>query len=96
MSNYKAKKVATYRDRYFTVITYSYRGKEYDVTYPNDWSVLTSVARVQHEDAQAEIDFSYLTKADIKEREAFYVLESINPDEEAENHYDGEVVKRWI
>lgn len=45
---------------------------------------------------QAEIDFSYLTKADIKEREAFYVLESINPDEEAENHYDGEVVKRWI
>ena len=56
MSNYKAKKVATYRDRYFTVITYSYRGKEYDVTYPNDWSVLTSVARVQHEDAQAKID----------------------------------------
>ena len=45
---------------------------------------------------QAEIDFSYLTKADIKEREAFYVLESANPDEEAENHYDGEVVKRWI
>lgn len=45
---------------------------------------------------QAEIDFSYLTKADIKEREAFYVLESINPDEDAENHYDGEVVKRWI
>ena len=56
MSNHKAKKVATYRDRYFTVITYSYRGKEYDVTYPNDWSVLTSVARVQHEDAQAKID----------------------------------------
>jgi hypothetical protein len=45
---------------------------------------------------QAEIDFSYLTKADIKERSDFYVLESANPDEEAENHYDGEVVKRWI
>ena len=45
---------------------------------------------------QAEIDFSYLTKADLKEREAFYVLESINPDEEADNHYDGDIVKRWI
>lgn len=45
---------------------------------------------------QAEIDFSYLTKADKKERSDFYVLESINPDEEAENHFDGTEVKRWI
>ena len=45
---------------------------------------------------QAEIDFSYLTDYDKKQRSDFYVLESANPDEEAENHYDGEVVKRWI
>lgn len=45
---------------------------------------------------QAEVDFSYLTEADKKERSDFYVLESINPDEEAENHFDGTEVKRWI
>ena len=45
---------------------------------------------------QAEIDFAYLTDYDKKQRSDFYVLESANPDEEAENHYDGEVVKRWI
>lgn len=37
----------------------------------------------------AEIDFSYLTKSDLKKRVAFYVLESDNPDESAENHFDG-------
>lgn len=52
----KAKKVATYRDKYFTTIEYEYRGKRYDVSYPNDWSCLTSIAKVQHEDAQARID----------------------------------------
>lgn len=45
---------------------------------------------------QAEEDFNSLTEADKKARSDFYVLESINPDEEAENHFDGTEVKRWI
>lgn len=40
--------------------------------------------------------FNYLTESDLKERTAFYVLKSINPDEEAENHFDGEIVKEWL
>jgi len=41
-------------------------------------------------------DFARLTAIDKKHRTAFYVLESENPDEEAENHMDGTVVKEWI
>lgn len=52
----KAKKIATYHDKYFTTIEYEYRGKKYDVTYPDDWSCLTCIAKSQHEDAQARID----------------------------------------
>ena len=52
----KAKKIATYRDKHFTTIEYEYRGRHYDVTYPNGWQVCCSPAWVQHRDAQAEID----------------------------------------
>jgi len=37
-----------------------------------------------------------LTAHDKKRREAFYVLESVNPDEEAENHFDGDVIVEVI
>lgn len=40
-------------------------------------------------------DFAYLTKNDKKNRE-FYLLESVNPDEDAENHFDGDVIKTWL
>ena len=40
--------------------------------------------------------FDQLTEHDKKQRTAFYLLESINPDESAENHYDGNIVKEWM
>ena len=45
---------------------------------------------------EAEIQLSRLTSTDRKRREAFFVLESVNPDEEAENHLDGDIIKKWI
>lgn len=42
---------------------------------------------------QAEKEWNSLSEHDKKQRTAYYVLESINPDEEAENHFDGNVVK---
>lgn len=44
---------------------------------------------------EAEEQWEQLTKRDRERREAFYVLESINPDEDAPDHYDGDIVKRW-
>ena len=40
---------------------------------------------------KAEMDWHYLS-ANEKEKRRIYVLESINPDEEAENHLDGNIV----
>ena len=37
--------------------------------------------------------WSYLTTWEKKHTDAFYVLESVNPDEDAENHFDGDYVK---
>lgn len=52
----KAKKIETYRDKYFTTIVYEYRGCKYEVTYANGWNVCCSPAWVQHKDAQEKID----------------------------------------
>lgn len=41
-------------------------------------------------------EFGYLTNHDKRQRTGFYLLESINPDEEAENHYDGDIIKEWM
>lgn len=40
----------------------------------------------------AKADFGRLTPADKKRRIGFYVLESVNPAEDAENHLDGTVI----
>lgn len=40
--------------------------------------------------------FQCMSKQDRERRSEFYVLESVNPDEEAENHLDGDVVKSWM
>lgn len=37
----------------------------------------------------AKTDWSYLTEQDKNTRIEFFVLESINPDEDAEDHFDG-------
>ncbi len=52
----EAKKLETFRDKYFTTIVYEYRGMKYEVTYSNGWQVCCTPAWVQHRDAQAEID----------------------------------------
>lgn len=44
---------------------------------------------------EADGQWEHLTRYDQKRRTEFYVLESVNPDEEAPNHYDGYIVKRW-
>lgn len=43
----------------------------------------------------AEAEWNHLSESDKKHRESFTVLKSINPDEEAENHLDGDIVRRW-
>ena len=52
----QAKKIETFRDKYFTAIVYEYRGCQYEVEYANSHQVCCSPAWVQHRDAQAEID----------------------------------------
>lgn len=39
--------------------------------------------------------WEHLTEAEKKKYAGFYVLESANPDEEAENHFDGTPIKTW-
>lgn len=43
----------------------------------------------------AESQWNRLTENDKKRREAFYLIKSANPDEEAEDHLDGDVIKTW-
>ena len=45
---------------------------------------------------EADKQFSYLTDADKRNRTSFYVLESIDPDEESERHFDGDIVKQYM
>lgn len=52
----EAKRVETYRDKYFTTIVYEYRGHTYEVTYANGWQVCCTPAWIQHRDEQAKID----------------------------------------
>lgn len=56
MAKAKAKKIETFRDKYFTAIVYEYRGCRYEVTYANSWQVCCTPAWVQHRDEQAKID----------------------------------------
>ena len=56
MAKVQAKKIETFRDKYFTTIVYEYRGCKYEVEYANGWQVCCTPAWIQHRDAQAEID----------------------------------------
>ena len=40
----------------------------------------------------AKYDFEHMHKLDQKSCRQYYVLESINPDEESDNHYDGNII----
>lgn len=44
---------------------------------------------------RSDVEWNKLSRYDQKQREAFYVLETINPDEEAENHFDGNIIKEY-
>ena len=43
----------------------------------------------------ADWDWSRLSEQDKALRTEFFVLESANPDRDAENHLDGDIVRRW-
>lgn len=40
--------------------------------------------------------WNHMCEADKKATQYMYVLESINPDEDADNHFDGERIKEWV
>ena len=44
---------------------------------------------------QAAGYWDHLTEADKNRRDGYFLIESANPDEEAENHLDGEVIDFW-
>lgn len=52
----KAKKLSTIYGKHSNIVTYEYRGMQYDVEYANDWTYCITSPKVQHEDAQARID----------------------------------------
>lgn len=41
----------------------------------------------------ATYEFNYMTEADKEALEYAYILKSVNPDTEAPNHYDGDIIK---
>lgn len=52
----KAKKIFTMYGKHSNIVTYEYRGVQYDVEYANNYTYCVTPAKVQHEDAQAKID----------------------------------------
>ena len=52
----KAKKLFTTYEKYSNIVTYEYRGRQYDVEYARDWTFCVTPAKIQHEDAQRRID----------------------------------------
>ena len=45
--------------------------------------------------AFADDEWGRMAKADKDSTVAYYVLESVNEDEEAEDHFDGDIVKEY-
>lgn len=43
----------------------------------------------------ADIDYDRMSESDKAKRKAYYILESVNPDEDAENHFDGNIIKEY-
>lgn len=50
------KKLFTMYGKHSNVVTYEYRGKQYDVEYANDYTYCVTPAHIQHKNAQAKID----------------------------------------
>lgn len=45
--------------------------------------------------AYGDKEWSHLSERDKKRRTSYYLIESVNPDEEAEDHLDGDTIKEW-
>ena len=43
----------------------------------------------------AEYSWNCMSDSDKNHTTAYYVLESVNPDVESDDHYDGNIIKRW-
>ena len=53
----KAKKTGfVMYGKYSNLVEYEYRGRKYEVEYPKDWTYCCTSPRIQHMNAQAEID----------------------------------------
>ena len=68
----------------------------YIVVDYNDGDLFTEeFATAEEAIESAEYGWEHLTDKERQTRESFFVLESINPDADAENHLDGDVARRW-
>jgi hypothetical protein len=56
----------------------------------------TECATLDEAIKEADKQFAYLTNAEKKQRTAFFVLESVDPDEDSERHFDGDIIKQYI
>ena len=45
--------------------------------------------------AKGQKDFDSLTRSEKNNVKLFCVIESVNSDETADNHYDGDIVREW-
>ena len=50
------KKLFTVYGKHSNIVTYEYKGKQYDVEYANNYTYCVTPAHIQHKDAQAKID----------------------------------------
>lgn len=67
----KAKKLFVMYGKHSNIVTYEYKGKQYDVEYAKDPTYCVTPACVQHRDAQAKID-KMISQADNEiEKEEF-------------------------
>ena len=69
---------------------------QYVLVDNRDGDIFVGEYETQEEAVKAGEDmFSRFSDYDKKHREEFFVFKSLNPDEDAENHYDGDIVKWW-
>ena len=52
----EVKKLFTMYGKHSNIVTYEYKGKQYDVEYATDYTYCVTPAHIQHKDAQAKID----------------------------------------
>jgi hypothetical protein len=71
----KAKRLFTTYGKHVNMVTYEYRGHQYDVEFAKDWTYCTTPARLQHEYAQRRIDKKIESEASQKNNEPLDINE---------------------